>query len=289
MKFGIHFSYWSKEWAVDYHPYIDKAAELGFDALEISCSGMACLSSEYELIALKDHAAQKQLQLTAGYGPSPHQNLCAAQSAITDSAIAYFTETLPKLQKLGIQLLSGPLYAPGSMLPSRDDSDKKSDRKRSILNLQTVARIAQDCGITLNLEVVNRYEGTMMNTCAQGLDFIGAIGRKNIKLLLDTFHMNIEEDGHANAIRLAASQLGHLHVSEQNRRVPGQGTIPWAEIGNALRDISYDGTVVIESFVRSGGAVGQKIMLWRDLIDEPSIKRLDQDAKASLDFLRRIF
>lgn len=135
----------------------------------------------------------------------------------------------------------------------------------------------------------NRYEGYMMNTCEEALEFIEAVGSSHVKIMLDTYHMNIEEDNMGNAIRKAGDNLCHLHLGEQNRRVPGKGTLPWAEIGQTLRDINYQGAAVMEPFVMSGGTIGSEIKVWRDLIPDATEEKLDKDAKGALQFVRHVF
>jgi D-psicose/D-tagatose/L-ribulose 3-epimerase len=104
--------------------------------------------------------------------------------------------------------------------------------------------------------------------------------------MLDTFHMNIEEDSIGGAIRTAGSYLGHLHTGECNRKVPGKGRTPWREIGEALKDINYDGGVVMEPFVRMGGTVGSNIKVWRDISNGANEEQLDRDAQEALEFSR---
>jgi D-psicose/D-tagatose/L-ribulose 3-epimerase len=107
-----------------------------------------------------------------------------------------------------------------------------------------------------------------------------------VKVMLDTFHMNIEEDSIGGAIRSAGPYLGHFHVGECNRKVPGKGRIPWLEIRDALREVGYDRAVVMEPFVRMGGKVGSDIKVWRDLSGGASESGLDDDAAGALEFLR---
>lgn len=104
--------------------------------------------------------------------------------------------------------------------------------------------------------------------------------------MLDTFHMNVEETSIADAIRTAGSLLGHLHTGECNRMVPGKGRTPWREIGEALRNIQYDGTVVMEPFVAMGGQVGKDIHIWRDISRGATETQLDKDAQDALIFQR---
>ena len=154
--------------------------------------------------------------------------------------------------------------------------------------MKKLSKTAEDCGVVLGMEVLNRYEGYMINTCQEGLDFIRAVDSPCVKVMLDTFHMNIEEDNMAAAIRLAGKDLCHLHLGEQNRQVPGKGSMPWAEIGQALRDINYQGAAVMEPFVMAGGTIGSEIKVWRDLVGDTSEEAL-RDARGAVSFVRHVF
>ena len=112
---------------------------------------------------------------------------------------------------------------------------------------------------------------------------------ENVNLLLDTFHMNIEEDNIPEAIRLAGRKLGHLHVGESNRKLPGMGSLPWRDIGRALRDIGYEKGVVMEPFLLQGGEVARDCKVWRDLSGNADEKMLDRYIKESLTFLKHEF
>ena len=139
------------------------------------------------------------------------------------------------------------------------------------------------------MEVLNRFEGYLLNTCEECKAFVEQVDVPAVKIMLDTFHMNIEEDSMTEAILLAGDKLGHFHVGENNRRLPGKGCMPWYEIGSALRAIGYEKNVVMEPFVKSGGGVGSDIKVWRDLSKGASIQMLDRDAAWSVEFLRGVF
>lgn len=144
----------------------------------------------------------------------------------------FFSMILPKLQMLDIHILGGGLYSYWPLDPTLP-VDKEGDLERAVRNMKRLAVIAEDCGVTLGMEVLNRFEGYMLNTCQEGLEFIRAVDSPNVKVMLDTFHMNIEERNIGAAIRLAGKDLCHLHLGEQNRMVPGKGSLPWQEIGQA--------------------------------------------------------
>lgn len=289
MKYGIYFAYWTKEWSADYRYYIDKAAALGFDILEISCAALqSTYTDDAQLIALRDYAKAKGVTLTAGYGPTKRQDLSSGDPETYRNATAFFRETLRKLQLMDIHLLGGSLYSYWPVDFSRP-VDKPGAWKRSVRGMKEIAKIAEDRGVVLGMEVLNRYEGYLLNTCEEALEYVDAVDSPNVKIMLDTFHMNIEEDNIGAAIRRAGPQLCHLHLGEQNRRVPGKGSLPWAEIGRALRDIDYRGAAVMEPFVMSGGTIGSQIKVWRDLVPGCSEADLDRDAKGALGFVKHVF
>ena len=110
------------------------------------------------------------------------------------------------------------------------------------------------------------------------------MGSTNIKVELDTFHMNIEENSFAEAIEKTGDMIGHVHIGENNRRPPGTGCLPWDEIFGALRKIGYEGRIVMEPFVLTGGEVGRDVSLWREIM--PPDTNLDAAAKQALEFVR---
>ena len=125
--------------------------------------------------------------------------------------------------------------------------------------------------------------------CSSDLSYVRQVDRPNVKVMLDTFHMNIEEDSLLEAVRTAGSLLGHFHVGEANRRCPGPGgRFSWAEIGSVLREVDYSGFVVLEPFVVMGGQVGRDVSLWRDLSGGAGPEQLDQAAADSVAYLRRV-
>lgn len=287
MKYGIYFAYWEKEWNADQKSYISKVKKLGFDILEISCAMLKNISRE-ELVEMRDMARAEGVTLTAGYGPGPSENLASSDEAVVKNAVAFYTDILKKLEILDIHTLGGGIYSYWPVDYTKP-IDKEGDWKRSVKNVRTVGKIAQACGVDYCLEVLNRFEGYLLNNCAECRQFVEEVDVPAVKIMLDTFHMNIEEDSMTEAILLAGDRLGHFHVGENNRRLPGKGNLPWYQIGSALRAIGYDKNVVMEPFVKSGGKVGSDIKVWRDLSMGAATEQLDRDAAASVAFLRNVF
>ncbi len=287
MKYGIYFAYWEKEWDADQIKYIHKVKQLGFDGLEISCAMLREISDE-QLLKIKKNADYENVQLTAGYGPRPQENLASPDPQVQKNAIIFFTDILKKLEKLHISTIGGGLYSYWPVDYSKT-IDKARDWETSVKNVRIVGKIAQECGVNYCLEVLNRFEGYLINTCDECVRFVDEVDVPSVKVMLDTFHMNIEEDDMFAAIRKAGSRLGHFHVGENNRRLPGKGGLDWYHIGEALREIGYNGNVVMEPFVQQGGSVGSDIKIWRDLSHDADEKRLDEDAGNSVAYLRYCF
>ncbi len=237
---------------------------------------------------MRKMAEDAGVMLTAGYGPSASENIASADPAVRAHAISFYTDILKKLEKLDIHTIGGGIYSYWPVDYSKP-IDKEGDWARSVSGVREVGRIAGECGVNYCLEVLNRFEGYILNTCEECKRFVEEVDVEAVKIMLDTFHMNIEEDDMGAAIRLAGGKLGHFHVGENNRRLPGKGGLDWYRIGEALRSIGYDGTVVMEPFVQQGGGVGSDIKIWRDLSHGADTARLDEDAKQSVEYLRYVF
>ena len=287
MKYGIYYAYWEKEWGGNFVPYTEKCARLGFDILEVACGAFDREDDRFfrELAAA---AKANGLRLTGGYGPRKGHDLAGTDPAQVEAAFRFYADMFRKMELAGIDRLGGALYSywPAQCTP---ETDKAADTDRSVARMQRLADLAADHGITLCMEALNRFEGYMINTADECLAYVRAVNRPNVKVMLDTFHMNIEEDSLTDAIRKSGPLLGHFHVGEANRRCPGpNGRFDWAAIGRALRSIGYAGGVVMEPFVRMGGQVGRDVSLWRDLAGGASNEQFDQDAATSLTWLRSV-
>ncbi|MHB8063557.1 MAG: D-psicose 3-epimerase [Ruminiclostridium sp.] len=286
MKFGTLFAYWTNEWKGDYSFYARKVSELGFDILEISAGQLLTMSNQ-EIDELKALTKELGITITSNIGPAKDKDIASKDPAIRKAGIESLTDIMKSMDRLDSRALVGVLY---SFWPSDfTDLDKEAIWARGVISVKELAKTAEALGIDYCLEVVNRFETNILNTSEEAVQYCKDVDSKNVKMLLDTFHMNIEEDNFGDAIRLAGDYLGHLHVGEGNRKVPGKGHLPWTEIGQALKDINYDKGIVMEPFVHAGGQVGKDIKVWRDLSSNADLIKMDQDIKDSLNFLKKSF
>jgi D-psicose/D-tagatose/L-ribulose 3-epimerase len=284
-KIGIYFAYWTDSWMGDYIYFIDKVARLGFDILEVQPDQLLS-TPQAGLDSLRQMAADRGIELTYCIGFSPEYDLASESDSVRRAGLDYARKILDVIHYMGGRVFGGINYSSWPCtIPGRLD-DKRPYLERSIQGVKEISKVAEDYGITYCLEVVNRFEHFLLNTAAEGLAFVEAVGSPNVKLLLDAFHMNIEEDSIGTAILSAGDKLGHFHIGETNRKPPGQGHMPWDEIAQALKQIKYQGRVVMEPFVKPGGEVGEAIRVWRDLSPGASEAQLDQQARDALVFMR---
>jgi len=155
--------------------------------------------------------------------------------------------------------------------------------RHSAESLKEVAVEAQAYDLCLVLEPINRYESFLINTAAQAERLIEMIDEPNLRIQLDTFHMNIEENDFQTPIRSLGEKLVHFHVAENHRGRFGQGTVPWDAVFSALAEIHYRGAIVIETFVPEVAEVAQAAAIWRRMA--PSA---DAIAREGLAFIRRM-
>lgn len=286
MKQGVRCSYWGKDAKTHVTYFIDKVSRLGFDVLELE-AGMVMERTDEQLRMLRQYAADRGIVLTVGGGSLRSRSLCDPDAAVRNAGLTWRTKLIEKMEILGAEIVCGPMH---SYWPYdfQETIDIEAERTRSVESLRELAKVAGNHGVCLCVEVVNRFENPVLNTAADGVSFCRDIGSKHVKLLLDTFHMNIEEDSIPMAIRQAGLYLGHLHTGEGNRKVPGKGHLPWREICEALQDIGYEGSGVMEPVVRNDVPGAQAFRLWRMQAD-CSEEALDRDAAEAARFLRTLW
>jgi D-psicose/D-tagatose/L-ribulose 3-epimerase len=147
--------------------------------------------------------------------------------------------------------------------------------------LRAVAEHAHARQIVLCLEPLNRFETYFLNTLEDTARLIHEVGAPNLKIHFDTFHANIEERHPAEALRAVAADLGHVHISENDRGIPGTGHNDWRGVLAALQSIGYAGWLTIESFAQPEPDLAAAAAIWRDLAPSG-----DELAQQGLRFIR---
>jgi sugar phosphate isomerase/epimerase len=217
-------------------------AQAGLRHIELSLRDPRDIQVEYLAKLLGEH----DLSLTAiATGQSClHDRLCLASP---EAELSWQTgERLKAYVEMAQQLGSGVIIGGvrGRMVGS--ESEMQVQRQRAVEVIKDCASFAQDKGVPLWLEPINRYETNFVNTSSQGAALLDEVGAPNFKLLLDTFHMNIEEPDIPSSISIARDCLGYIHFADSNRQAPGDGHVDFKGILKALDDIGYQGIISTE-------------------------------------------
>ena len=283
-KVGVSFAYWARAWDADLKPFIERAKKTGMEVLEIM-SGSLMDASDAQLAEIGAMAADNGIRLTMGMTLDEKTDISSGDRAVREAGIKRMTRVLRIMDKLDSRLIGGLTFgAWGGTIANMDEKKRRTDN--SVASNREIVKVAEELDITYCVEVVNRFEQYMLNTAAEAREYIERVGSPKGGICLDTFHMGIEEDSMAGAIRTAGNLLAHMHVGENNRRVPGTGEMNWDNIASALKDIGFMGAVVMEPFIRCGDEVGDAVALWRDLSGNAGETRMDELITNGAAFIR---
>jgi D-psicose/D-tagatose/L-ribulose 3-epimerase len=259
-RLGIHSFVWTDGRTQDgLEMAMEKAADCGYRIIELSY----LRPEEFNLDRLAKRAKSLDLDIVVTIGLPKSADVSSEDAAVVGAGETMLSNVVKAVRDLGGIRLGGILYSAHTKYASMPTA---RGRKNSVAAIAKTAEIAKKAGVDLVLEIVNRFETNLLNTAAQGLEFIRETGSDHVSLHLDTFHMNIEEVDPAMAVRLAGDKVGYFHVGESNRGYLGAGVIAFDRIFDALVEIGYDRDVVFESF--SSTIVDESLSvacgIWRD-------------------------
>lgn len=280
-KFGIFMNFWENDWNAEHVKYIQKAAAIGYDVLEFQAQPLLDIPDS-KLTEMKAVADDCGIELTYSLGLDKKYDISSSDEGVRLGGVEYLKNIMAKVRLMNGKIISGVSYA-GWGVPDYD-FDKQTLRANSLKSMKEILKYAADASIMYAVEAVNRFEGVVLNTAAEAVSYVEELDCSNVGVLLDTYHMNIEEASISEAIHTAGEYLVGFHTGENNRSAPGRGHLDWDEIFKALSDVKYTGRIVCEPFVVSGGQVGRDIYVWRNLLADTSEHSLDAEAKYILDF-----
>ncbi|UCB46696.1 MAG: sugar phosphate isomerase/epimerase, partial [Spirochaetota bacterium] len=216
------------------------------------------------------------------------QNLISKDSKVRKTGLEFFKRCIDAAYEIagGECVIGGVNYAAAGFLTGKARTE--DEWEWGVENFKAAARYAQDKGIVLAVEAINRFETYFLNTAADAVQFCRDVGEPNVKVHLDTYHMIREEKSFYDAIVNTGGYLGYFHVCENDRGTPGSGLVRWDDVYRALKDIHYDGWVVIESFVPDIEELARVCAIWRKLA--PSADSLASEGLKNLkEIEKRIF
>ena len=277
LEFGGHALVWAGDWSAEgARAAISGAARSGYDYVEI-----ALLDPwKVDTAMTRDLLAEYGVRAHASLGLSPTTDVTSTDASIIAKGDELLRKATDVLHELGGTELCGVLYCSLGKYPG---PASRENRANSVAAMQRLSDYAADKGINVNLEVVNRYETNVINTGIEGLAFLDEVNRPNTFIHLDTYHMNIEEDGMEKSVIAAGDRLGFVHIGESHRGYLGSGNVDFDTFFAALKKINYQGPITFESFSSAvvDPALSNTLCVWRNLWSDS-----DDLASTALSFMK---
>jgi D-psicose/D-tagatose/L-ribulose 3-epimerase len=279
IQYGINTFLWASPFQTKDLHFLDKAKAMGFDLVEIPIEsiGDVDFGEAAEAFARTGLAASACAVMGATRDPS-HPD-----EKIQQNGIVYLEHCIDATAAFGGKLLAGPLYSAVGRQWQQSPEMRREDLARTAKNLRIAADYAEEKGVRLALEPLNRFETSFINLTEQALELVELIGSPAVGLMMDTFHANIEEKHLGKALEMAGDRLWHLHANENDRGIPGSGHVAWAEIAAALKKNHFAGALVIESFSTEVKEIARAAAVWR-----PPAPTTDILAVEGMAFLRKL-
>ena len=272
MLFGVSTFLWVSPFNTNSFDLVYKVKEMGFDIIEVAVEQKDLV----DWAKLKNLVKQTGLQVTISGAFGPERDISNTDPVIREKGLQYIKECIEIAKFMESPIFGGPVYSAVGKTRFISDDQKKRERDWCIANLLKVSKIADDCGIIVGVEPLNRFETDMINTADQALSLVKEVNHPNIKVSLDTFHCNIEEKSIPDTIRKVGKELlCHIQANESDRGTPGTGNVDWIGIKQALDDIGYDKAIVIETFGEVSEEIAKAASIWRPLANSSDELAID--------------
>ena len=276
MKLGMNMLLWSTDVSGgEYDAVFAMLKDAGYDGVEIPI-----FDREVDKYAeLGERLGELGLERLAVSARAEHDNPIAADAAVRAEAVTATKANLDSAAALGAPTICGPLGAPLGVFSGAGPTAE--ERERAVAYLAGVAPYAEEHGVTVVLEYLNRFEMYLTNTAADLAAIVREVDRPGVRMMYDTFHAHIEEKDPREALRSCRDVLVHVHASENDRGTPGSGQVDWQSTFAGLREIGYDGWVVIEAFSDALPELAAATRVWRRTFESE-----EQLAREGLAFLQ---
>jgi D-psicose/D-tagatose/L-ribulose 3-epimerase len=277
IKLGVTTWLWTSPFSSDTISLFPKIKKMGYDAVEIPVENPSLIDTAIVEKALKDNGLAPII--CAAFGPS--RDLTHDDPSYHQTSFDYIQACLDISAALGAEFVAGPMYSAVGKARLVTPEQKKIEWDRAVTNLYKVCLMAEKAGQKIALEALNRFETDLINTTEDLMQLISAINHPAAGVLLDGFHMNIEEPNIEAAILQAGEKLIHVQVSENYRGTPGTGQTRWDDFKSGLEKVNYHGTVTIESFTPEIKELAGAVCIWRPLAESQ-----DKFASEGYNFLK---
>jgi len=258
-KFGVDSFIWAEVFEEKDLWVISKAKELGFDVLDIAIA----YPERFPLEAVKEEVKKVGIEVVTTTTLEPKGNIISPDLDVRKVGIELLKKQIDINNELGSKIFGGVNYAAWGYITKRPRTEEEWEW--SVKAMREVAEYAKETGeVNICVEPINRFETHFLNIAEDAVKYCKDVGTGNVKVHLDTFHMNIEETDFVEAVKTCGKEyLGYVHACENNRGIPGTGHVPWKEFFMALKEIGYYGPIVIESFDPSFEEFNAGCAIWR--------------------------
>jgi D-psicose/D-tagatose/L-ribulose 3-epimerase len=277
VKFGVSTWLWTSPFTKDTEKLFPRIKEMGFDAVEIPIEDPSLI----DVKSLKSALRSNDLSgiVCGAFGPT--RDLTSDDPSFHKTCFSYLLSCFEIAQAINAGFVAGPMYSAVGKARLVSAEQKKIEWERAVKNLTKVCIMAQDHGLKIALEPLNRFESDLVNTAADVMKMISDINHPAAHVLLDGFHMNIEEADMECAVKTVGEKLIHVQVSDSHRGTPGTGQTNWDKLKRGLEAIQYSGVISIESFTPDVKELAGAVCIWRPLAESQ-----DSLASEGLSFLR---
>ena len=277
LKLGLNVFLWSGQTTEALLPVLEKIKKWGYDGAEFP------MFHTDEAVYGKVRAKLDELGLkaTACTVCDSDRNLISDSPDVRAAGVQHLKDMLRMCKILGAEVLCGPVGPPLGKLVGRPRTSE--EWTRAVEGLKEIGPCAQEMNVTVTVECLNRFETYFVNTAQDLSALIQEVDHPNIRMMFDTFHANVEEKDVYAAAKSCGKYLGHVHISENDRGIPGTGHVPFRKVFKALKEIGYSGWVTIESFGQAVPEIAAAAAVWR-----PLFRNNDEVGRRGIAFLRRM-
>lgn len=257
-KIGFNVLAWSAEVSENLLPILDRLKGIGYDGAEFFVGPWE--EKAFRLVG--DHCKNIGLEVTTVTVLSPEENPISPDPKIREKGKQQLRWVLDRASDLNSQVLCGPFHSAFATFAQRAPLEDEYNWSAEVLN--DTAEYAQQLGILICPEALNRFECYLCNTMEQLDHLLAKIDHPNAQAMFDTHHANMEEKKLGSSIEFIAPRLKHFHISENDRGTPGSGHVDFDETFATLSKIDYQGWLTIEGFTRNDPAFANSIGVWRN-------------------------
>ncbi len=257
MKYGMNLLLWTSGVTEQHFPLLADIKKWGYDGVELPLFDFDLTNAARVGAELK----RQGLEATAVTVCTATENPISADAGIRRAGLERLKKAVDACAASGATHLCGPIHSALGEFSGAGRTEDEWKRAKEILT--QAADHAKSNNVTLVVEYLNRFECYFLNSAADAARFCREAGHSHIKTMYDTFHANIEEKNIGEAVRACADQLVHVHISENDRSTPGEGGVNWDASFKALKDVNYDGWLMIEAFGLALPELAAATRIWR--------------------------